>query len=453
MKLVLKYTLLLGTTLAVVLSALSYLRMHYVREEIERDMRRDHRTVGHLLQVSVADIWLDTRDSDHATRETVALLGRASSDGPTRFSWVPGAVAPESQRVEDGAFVSRFPVRSGSRSLGTLVASESLHTVERTVRTHVWFNIAGIGTIVIVGLLAALLMGRWLVGKPIAILIGQARRIGQRDLASPIVLHRRDELGELSQELRAASETLAESLAKASAEAEARLAATEQLRHSERLSTVGRLAAGIAHELGTPLSIVGGHAQMIAGGEVTGDAGLASARAIDKEVTRMGKIVRQLLDFARRKGPEGTSCEAAKVAHGCVELLAVMADRARVRCVVECASPATLALIDEDSLTQVLTNLILNAVQAMPTGGAITVRITAADGAVRIAVSDTGAGIPDDIREHVFEPFFTTKPPGDGTGLGLSVVHGIVSDHGGSITIETGRAGTTFTVVLQEATT
>jgi signal transduction histidine kinase len=189
---------------------------------------------------------------------------------------------------------------------------------------------------------------------------------------------------------------------------------------------------------------------MIAGGEVTGDAALASARSIDAEAARMSKIVRQLLDFARRRGPEGSSCSPAQIAERCIALLAPMIERAGVQCTV--VGPRDLrAVIDEDSLQQVLTNLLLNAIQAMPSGGDATIEVSKRGARVRIEVRDTGGGIADEAKSHVFEPFFTTKQPGEGTGLGLSVVHGIVVDHHGEITIDTSSRGTTFAITLQEA--
>lgn len=230
-----------------------------------------------------------------------------------------------------------------------------------------------------------------------------------------------------------------------------RRSAVAQLRHAERLNVIGKLAAGVAHELGTPLSIVAGHAQMIAGREVTGEAALSSARAIDAEATRMGKIVRQLLDFARRKGPEGTSCDPNEVAQRCASLLAVMADRARVTCDVRELEPPRRTLIDEDSLQQVLTNLAVNAIQAMPDGGKLAIAVARAKDSIVIDVSDTGTGLPEEVEQHLFEPFVTTKAPGDGTGLGLAVVHGIVVDHHGWITVDSGLHGTTFSIHLKEA--
>jgi signal transduction histidine kinase len=175
----------------------------------------------------------------------------------------------------------------------------------------------------------------------------------------------------------------------------------------------------------------------------------------------MGKIVRQLLDFARRKGPEGTTCAPGEIAKRCTSLLAVMAERNAVVLDLKVPEPAPKALIDEDSLQQVLTNLIVNGIQAMPKGGALAIVVERVSAAreptlpprpcVRIAVRDTGTGIPPEVEARMFEPFFTTKPPGDGTGLGLAVVHGIVVDHHGWIAVDTKPGGTTFSIYLEEA--
>ena len=144
-------------------------------------------------------------------------------------------------------------------------------------------------------------------------------------------------------------------------------------------------------------------------------------------------------------------------------MLAPMAAKAEVKTVAASSGEPLRAAIDEDSLQQVVTNLVVNGFQAMPAGGTLEVqtrRVTAtrpggeagpAAACVRVDVGDTGSGIPSETLEHVFEPFFTTKGPGDGTGLGLAIVHGIVDDHRGWISIATGAAGTTVSVFLQEA--
>lgn len=468
MRLVARYTLVLGAAIAIALTAFAYVRANVERAHRIEDMRRAHRAVGHLLQASLQDIWGDvgTNPSERAeaTRQTVELIAESASVvDATRFEWDPAPrPGAEVQGAEGEDFVSRFPVDARGVRVGTLVAREPLAHIEESVRSQLWLGVATIATILVICTALSLLMGKWLVGRPVSLLVEQARRIGHQDFTPGPMLNRRDELGALARELQRTAAELADSLARRATETEARVAAIEQLRHSDRLATVGRLAAGIAHELGTPLSIVGGHAQMIAGGEVTGDRALASARAIDHEVARMGKIVRQLLDFARRKGPEGTTCDPTVVARRCASLLEMMAEGRGVTWQIHETEPSPRAKIDEDSLQQVLTNLMVNAIQAMPTGGtlAITVaRVTAAatPGAtpracVRVDVSDTGTGISPEVKAHIFEPFFTTKQPGEGTGLGLAVVHGIIVDHGGWIDVATSERGTTFSLFFEEAT-
>jgi signal transduction histidine kinase len=466
MKLVTKYTVVLVAALAIALSILTLYRMARDRDNFETDMTVDHRLVGRVLQANAADLWRDrsgvVRPASERTIER--LIARANeAAGATRFEWVAGsAPASESHRAEGREFVSRFPVSVDDAPIGTIVVSESLDDTDRLVRHGVLLSVVSLVILVMVSFAASLVLGRWLVGTPIDKLVDKARRIGRRDFSGAVQLHRADELGELAAAMNAMSADLAAALEKITQETDARVRAVEQMRHADRLSTVGKLAAGVAHELGTPLSIVGGHAQMIAGREVTGDAVIESAGAIDREASRMGRIVRQLLDFARRRGPEGTASDVGAVAARCLDLLAPIANKAAVTTWLDTAPPLR-ALIDENSLQQVLTNLIVNAVQAMSPGGELRLtatreRVAAPDAAgdaatpcIRIDVADTGGGIPKDAVAHIFEPFFTTKQPGDGTGLGLAVVYGIVVDHRGWITVDSSERGTTFSVFLQEA--
>jgi len=239
-----------------------------------------------------------------------------------------------------------------------------------------------------------------------------------------------------------------------------RLAEPEQLWHANRLATVGRLTAGIIHELGTPLNVIGSYAQMIATGEVTGDEALQPARAIEEQVQRMSRIIRQLLDFARRNVERREPVDLLSLARQTATLLNAYAMKAGITLAVDSEAMATLAVMGSAGLLQqVLANLITNAIQAMPGGGQITIRLDAVskpspDGGphqrcIQIAVRDQGAGIPEDIANQIFEPFFTTKARGAGTGLGLSVCADIVREHGGWIELETeADQGSCFCVLL-----
>jgi two-component system, NtrC family, sensor kinase len=275
--------------------------------------------------------------------------------------------------------------------------------------------------------------------------VAKARRIGTGDLTGPLELKQNDEVGELAHEINQMCERLTTAQARVEEETHRRLAASEQLRHADRLTTVGKLASGVAHELGTPLNVVSGRAKMIVRGQVTGRELVENAQAIVEQAERMTNIIRQLLGFARRRKPQHRRENLRGVVERTLALLTPMAEKANVACKAMHDDPEPLADIDASLIEQALTNLVVNAVQAMPRGGTLTVRschelasppagITAPAGCYAcLHVEDTGVGMTDEQLRHAFEPFFTTKDVGSGTGLGLSVAHGIVHDHGGWI--------------------
>jgi two-component system, NtrC family, sensor kinase len=292
------------------------------------------------------------------------------------------------------------------------------------------------------------------IGRPISRLADKARRVGTGDLTGPLHLAQRDELGQLAHEINVMCERLA-------AERSARESATEQLRHADRLTTVGKLASGLAHELGTPLNVVQGRARLIRDGEVEGADVTNSARIILEQSERMTALIRQLLDFARpralHKAPLSVTALVARVC----ELVATIARKSQVTLNQPPADDTLRVEADEGQLHQVVTNLVINAIHAMPGGGTVQISARQVEQSpppyvegrgtswVAIEVRDGGTGMTDDVRERIFEPFFTTKDIGEGTGLGLSVSWGIVREHGGWIDVEsTPGKGSAFTVFL-----
>jgi signal transduction histidine kinase len=297
------------------------------------------------------------------------------------------------------------------------------------------------------GALAAV-MGRRMVGQPIAELAHSVRKLGDGEFVPPSIAPRRDELGVLANELSALS---------------ARLAERERMRHDDRLRTIGQLASGVAHELGTPLSVVAVRARLIASGEATAEEAIANAKAILDQSERMTRIVRQLLDYSRRGTGEPSTIDLRDATLKAIEMLEPLAKSHGVALVAEAGADDLHVRGDAGQLQQVLTNLVLNGIQAMPTGGRLEIacgrgRVPAPGRGSHTAercwirISDEGAGIAPDDLPRVFEPFFTTKPAGEGTGLGLAVAQAIVEEHGGSIAVESepGR-GATFTVYLPPA--
>ncbi|MBI3356056.1 MAG: hypothetical protein HY038_04670 [Nitrospirae bacterium] len=223
----------------------------------------------------------------------------------------------------------------------------------------------------------------------------------------------------------------------------------EQLRFTQRVAELGTFAASMAHEIGTPMNVILGRAELLL--QRTDDETMKKGLAIiAAQVERITRLMNQLLTFARRGPPTFSPVDLRDLIKNCLD---AVEERLRQHCIqVVSEHEEELPEIhgDSDLMTQVLLNLVLNAVQAMPERGTLRVA-TAREGAhhIRLTVADTGQGIPPDILPKIFEPFVTTKEPGKGTGLGLTVVLGIVQEHGGSITVDsTPGQGTTFTLCL-----
>lgn len=222
----------------------------------------------------------------------------------------------------------------------------------------------------------------------------------------------------------------------------------EQLLQTERLAELGTLASGMAHEIGTPMNVILGRAEYLLQRtqEETTRKGLET---IVTQVERITKIMNQLLAFARRRPIERRPMDLRQTVRDSLDVMRERLSRQQIQVETAWEDGVPLVNADPDQMTQVLLNLILNAVQAMPDGGRLQVGLEQGNGQVRITVSDTGHGVAKEHLTKIFDPFFTTKETGKGTGLGLTVVHGILREHGGTIEVESepGR-GTTFTITL-----
>jgi signal transduction histidine kinase len=319
--------------------------------------------------------------------------------------------------------------------------------------------------IALVSGLIAILLGTRFVGRPLKQVRDKARRLGAGDFAGRLDLRQHDEIGELAEEMNVLGDRLADATRRLAEEHEAKIDALEQLRHTDRLATVGQLASGIAHELGTPLSVVSARAAMMASDAAAEGESKANARVIVEQAGRMTDIIRQLLDFARRRGAQMTVTDLRRIVERTLDLLSTVARTRHVTLALEAPAEPMLARIDQGQIQQALTNVILNGIQAMPRGGRLTISVgvqrarpPAERGGVEseylcVTVADEGDGIPAESLPRIFEPFYTTKDVGEGTGLGLSVAYGIVTEHGGWIEVEsTPGAGSRFRILLPPAT-
>jgi len=223
-------------------------------------------------------------------------------------------------------------------------------------------------------------------------------------------------------------------------------AVEEQLRRSERLSTLGEMAAVLAHEVRNPLASLRGTAEILRDDFRPGTPKHEFVEIQIKETERLNRVVEEFLRMARQQPGELQRCLVAEELETIVTLTSNEARRRKVTLQLEAVDRGLLVNADGEKLRQAFLNIILNALQATPEGGSVTITVQPQQESCEIRISDSGPGINDEIRQRIFEPFFTTKP--DGTGLGLAVTKKIIEAHGGSLSVES-AAGSGTTMVVQ----
>ncbi len=273
--------------------------------------------------------------------------------------------------------------------------------------------------------------------RPVEDLTVAARRIADGDLTGGFTLDRSDEIGVLSKTLDEMKTKLKSSY--------------DLLLHSEKMTLMGQVVAGIAHELNNPLTIVIGNIQLMMMRELN-EKNVQSLTRIKDGAERASKIVKNLLTFARQEKPERKPTEINSVLRKALELRAYELKVSNIEVSTELAPDLPDTMSDPHQLQQVFLNLIVNAEQAMIDAhgkGLLRLSTRSDMGKIFVFFSDDGPGIPNENLRRIFEPFFTTKPVGKGTGLGLSICQGIIVEHGGRIDVDStvGR-GTTFIIEL-----
>ena len=226
----------------------------------------------------------------------------------------------------------------------------------------------------------------------------------------------------------------------------------EQMSQTEKLTSLGLLAAGVAHEVNTPLAVISNYIQMLAKQMPEGDPRQSIIEKIVKQTFRASEIVNNLLNFSRTGAAEAADVDVNCVVEETLLLVAHPLKTARIQVVKELGKTLPPVRGSANKLQQVFLNLFLNARDAMPSGGMLEIRTVAHNGSVEIEIADTGAGIAREHIHRIFDPFFTTKSNGRGTGLGLSVSYGIIKEHAGKIDVRsTPGKGTSFHVELPAA--
>ncbi len=338
--------------------------------------------------------------------------------------------------------------------LGMLELSRSADIIETTSedrqRAITLVVLIVVVTTIVVGALASRFVSR-----PITKLLRGIDDVAKGDLSHVILSERDDEIGTIATRFNEMTFSLRESRSETQRQNEATLALEQRLGHTEKLATIGQLAAEIAHEVGTPLNVIAGRARSIQKKSKDPEAVEKNAEIVAEQTARITRIIQRLLDFTRRKvgTPERGAIKLNDLVATTMELLASQFAAAKVKTKFDRGETIPSVAGDSDRMQQVLINLMLNAVQAMHEGGTLAVETrlvrrtrpgleASAEGDfVSIAIIDSGTGIPAGIKDKIFDPFYTTKQGQGGTGLGLAVCSGIVKEHDGWIDVEDAPTG------------
>ena len=349
-----------------------------------------------------------------------------------------------------------LPIRANDGGVvGTMEVAHLVSPIDEGVRSATWDIVARLSLLVIsMTLLTGLVLQRE-VFRPLSRLMEGITHLGRGESATPLPVDRRDELGRVAEAFNTMAAQLQAARQDLLRETEHTLDLEQQLRHSATLAVAGRLASGVAHEIGTPLNIISGRAEFILQNLPAGDTRREELNVIVGQIDRITAMIRSLLDTVRPVKPEIRSVVLKDLVDRLLLLLEYAARRHGVTLEVSIPGDLPALRADRNQLQQVLINILMNAFEAArPTGRVQLSARRALRGAragVEIVVEDSGPGIPAAIQTRVFEPFFSTKPPGEGTGLGLPICRDILKGLGGEISLQSeSGAGATFVVWLAE---
>ena len=345
-------------------------------------------------------------------------------------------------------------------TIGYAVIAFSPKSIESEI-TGVQREVFMISGILAAAILLLVFILTFILSKSLQRLTVATRRIGQGEISTRVRVKSKDEIEDLADGLNAMAEDLQkttvsrDSLVK---EIEERKRLENVVLQSEKMAAVGQLAGGVAHEINNPLGVILGFAQSLVRRLQPGDPYDMPLRSIEREALRCKNLVQDLLTFSRTARTEKEETNLSEAIEGALSLILAQSKVKDVSLVKELAPDLPLIMASKNQLQQVIVNLSNNAIDAMPSGGTLTIRTRKGslknNEAVQILVEDTGQGIKPEILTKIFEPFFTTKEVGKGTGLGLSLVFEIIQKHEGQISVDSKEGmGTKFSILLPVGST
>lgn len=443
------------------------------RQDLMRSVEREMWLLGTSLQVAVENALRDGQfaDVDETTRKLeridasvdVAVFDRDGglilTTGPTATAPIVAPTRPELRSLGEDVLALRAPLQEPGRAVfGTLVVARPLEDVQRDLAITTGMVALTVGIFVGTSGLLGWALGHRYIGAPLEALVhamgevraGASPEGGSGELppaAPPQVQEELDEIGVVAVEFEAMMRELEDARERLQEAADARRQLERALQQTDKLVTLGQLAATVAHEVGSPLQVLRGRADALLRSPADPDRVRRHAQILVRETDRIARIVEQLLAMTRPRPARGL-VDLGTLIRQSVELYELEARRHGIQLDVEVA-PDGQVIGNPDRLLQIVTNLLANALAATESGGRVLVALRLEEPWVVVEVGDTGLGMAPEVAERAFEPFFTTRPEQGGTGLGLAVVKGIVDEHGGRIEVETAQsAGTTLRILL-----
>jgi signal transduction histidine kinase len=474
--------LLLTLTVNAVMATASYLTLRHSERGLEQAARDEVRAHALTMRIALEEDYLTGRTIDaqrlvNRMGENAGVFGAILFNESGQVLVASSNLAAQEIRYEKEAqqviatgqiaevlrnisgmdvYSVILPLKTGSDRVGAIEVAQQISFIKedmRRLRTDM-----GITTLI---LCATIFLAVWLVtrlslSRRISELLAGASALGEGKLEYRVAAPASGgEFTLLASEFNRMADKLAEQRVAFEREAEARIEMERRLRHSERLAAVGRLAAGVAHEIGAPLQVIDGRAkQLLNNPEAPLETRQRNLTIIRTQSERIARLIRRLLNLARPHNLRLEKVDLPQLVKEIAESLETAAAHNNVKIEVVSNGEVTVQA-DRDLLHQAILNICANGIQAMPAGGNLKIDCLAdfngRDGRAfsALRVSDTGEGIAAENLARIFEPFFTTKEDGSGNGLGLAVASRIVAEHGGWIEAANGEGGgAVFTIYL-----
>jgi two-component system, NtrC family, sensor kinase len=360
------------------------------------------------------------------------------------------------QSVRDRYWFCRIVPLNGRKLIGYLLVAQDWTDIDEDVRQRMLPPVgAALLVTALVAALIPILVNRY-VSRPLAELSRRVLRFSGTE--QPGKSFANNEVDLISEEFQRLDQRLTKAHQDLVERHRYELELDRRLQRSDRLATIGTLASGLAHEIGTPMAVIRTRTELLLDSNASHEKAREGLEIILNQIQRISRIVQMLLDYARSREPVRAKHDIKSIIEHVVKLMETEAKRRGVRIVIELDNRPLTVECDAEQLQQVFINLAINAFDAMAANGGI-LRVRAElepsdndhPSIAKLTFEDNGSGVPPQFQEHLFDPFFTTKPPGKGTGMGLSVSQAIIHDHNGEINFDSQPSGTRFYVRIPMA--